>query len=524
MRRTSIATKLGGLLAFMGAGLAVITALAWVRVDDMESVAAKTAERTMPQVQRINDIRFNVLRMSLEARHAMLVETPAERQQVVDHIVALRKQVGTDLDAFEKDITSQEGASRFANVKAAVADFDVSVTKMAPLILAGESRPAFNLLREEAVPARNRLLDAVDRQKQYQNELLALRTGETRALSQNLFVTIAVVSLALVGGTVGAGLVFLWGLRRELGGEPFKTREAVARVAAGDLATPVPLRVGDRDSAMAAVEHMRQTLARMIGQIRSGVDSVGHASREITQGNADLSSRTEQQASNLQQTAASMEQMTGSVQSNADSARQANQLANAASQVASRGGAVVGQVVATMNDITASSRRIAEIIGVIDGIAFQTNILALNAAVEAARAGEQGRGFAVVAGEVRSLAVRSAEAAREIKSLIGQSVERVDAGSRLVDEAGATMGEIVTQVKRVTDLIGEITSATEEQSHGIGQVSQAVAQIDQTTQQNASLVEQSAAAASSLQQQADRLAQAVAAFKLDPSYAERAVV
>jgi methyl-accepting chemotaxis protein len=494
--------------------MAVITALAWFRVDDIENLAATTAERTVPQVQRVNDIRFNVLRMSLEARHAMLVETPADRQKTVDLIVALRQKVGNDLDAFEKAITSQEGTNRFTKVEAAVTDFDAVVTKMAPLLLAGESGPAFEMLLDEAVPARNRLLAAVDHQLQWQNELLQDRARETSALAQSLLVSMAVVGLALLGGTVGAGLVFLRGLRRELGGEPFQARDAVRRVAAGDLATPVPVRAGDRDSAMAAVEDMRQTLARMIGQIHSGVESVGRASHEIAQGNADLSSRTEQQASSLQQTAASMEQMTGSVTSNADAARQASALAASASQVAERGGAVVREVVTTMNEITASSRRIAEIIGVIDGIAFQTNILALNAAVEAARAGEQGRGFAVVAGEVRSLAGRSAEAAREIRSLIGQSVERVDAGSRLVDDAGATMSEIVAQVKRVTDLIGEISGATQEQSSGIGQVSQAVTQLDRTTQQNAALVEQSATAAESLRQQADRLAQAVAVFNL----------
>jgi methyl-accepting chemotaxis protein len=227
-----------------------------------------------------------------------------------------------------------------------------------------------------------------------------------------------------------------------------------------------------------------------------------------------LSSRTEQQASNLQQTAASMEQMTSVVNQNAETARQANQLAMGATQVAAKGGAVVGEVVTTMDAITASSRKIADIIGVIDGIAFQTNILALNAAVEAARAGEQGRGFAVVAAEVRTLAQRSAQAAREIKGLIGESVDKVETGSRLVADAGQTMGEIVQQVKRVSDLIGEITSATLEQSNGIGQVNQAVTQLDQMTQQNAALVEQSAAAAQSLRDQASHLTDAVAVFKL----------
>jgi methyl-accepting chemotaxis protein len=263
-----------------------------------------------------------------------------------------------------------------------------------------------------------------------------------------------------------------------------------------------------------SLDRMREAFAKMIGGIRDTSESVSAASSQIAQGNADLSRRTEQQASNLQQTAASMEELSATVKNNANTASQANQLAASASEVAARGGQAVGQVVSTMGEIQASSRKIAEIISVIDGIAFQTNILALNAAVEAARAGEQGRGFAVVAGEVRNLAQRSAQAAREIKQLISDSVQKVDGGSRQVTEAGQTMRDIVEQVKRVADLIGEITSASLEQDLGIGQVNVAVAQLDQMTQQNAALVEQGAAAAESLKEQASGLAQAVAIFKL----------
>jgi methyl-accepting chemotaxis protein len=285
-------------------------------------------------------------------------------------------------------------------------------------------------------------------------------------------------------------------------------------IAAGDLTREI--RVEGRDEAaelLQSLRQMQQWLQRVVVQVRSSADSIGVASSQVATGNQDLSGRTEQTASSLQQTASSMEQLTDTVNQTADSARTANQLAASASEVAQRGGAVVSQVVSTMNDISAASRKIADIIGVIDGIAFQTNILALNAAVEAARAGEQGRGFAVVAGEVRSLAQRSAEAAREIKSLIGASVDKVESGSRLVQDAGSTMGEIVASVQRVTDIIGEISAAAAEQSQGIGQVNSAVSQLDQMTQQNAALVEESAAAAESLSEQARRLAEAVSIFQ-----------
>src|SRR5437868_860699 len=290
---------------------------------------------------------------------------------------------------------------------------------------------------------------------------------------------------------------------------------AMEAVANGDLSKPID--AGSLDEVgkvLAQVSGMQHRLAEMVRQIRSSTDSISTASTEIATGNQDLSARTEQTASNLQQAASSMEQLTGTVKQSADSARQANQLASSAAEVAARGGKVVSEVVATMDEINASSKKISDIIGVIDGIAFQTNILALNAAAEAARAGEPGRGFAVVAGEVRNLAQRSAEAAKEIKALIGASVEKVESGARLVADAGKTMQEIVGSVQRVTDIIGEITAASTEQSDGIGQVNTAVVQLDQMTQQNAALVEESAAAAESLKQQANSLAQVVSVFRL----------
>jgi methyl-accepting chemotaxis protein len=293
---------------------------------------------------------------------------------------------------------------------------------------------------------------------------------------------------------------------------------AVTTVAQGDLSqTFESSRSDELGRLVREVETMRQRFLGMMRELRSATDSINTASVEIASGNQDLSARTEQAASNLQETAASMEQLTSTVRQSADAARQANQLAASAAEIAVRGGQVVGQVVTTMDEINHSSKKISDIIGVIDGIAFQTNILALNAAVEAARAGEQGRGFAVVAGEVRNLAQRSAQAAKEIKGLIGASVDKVETGSRLVADAGQTMSEIVGSVQRVSDIIGEITAAAGEQSDGIGQVNVAVTQLDQMTQQNAALVEESAAAAESLKDQAKRLTQVVQIFRLDGS-------
>jgi methyl-accepting chemotaxis protein len=299
--------------------------------------------------------------------------------------------------------------------------------------------------------------------------------------------------------------------------DPLEAARRIAeRIAAGDLSQKIAHDGSDETGAlMRSLEDMQKSLQKMVGELRTSSDNIGVASGEIAAGNADLSQRTEETASNLQKTASSMEQLTVTVKQSADAARTANQLASSAAAVAAKGGTVVSQVVSTMDEINASSKKIADIIGVIDGIAFQTNILALNAAVEAARAGEQGRGFAVVASEVRSLAQRSADAAKEIKSLIGTSVDKVESGARLVQDAGSTMSEIVASVQRVTDIIGEITAASAEQSEGIGQINGAVTQLDQMTQQNASLVEQSAAAAESLKDQARRLAGIVATFRVD---------
>ncbi len=326
-------------------------------------------------------------------------------------------------------------------------------------------------------------------------------------------------TIGMLLGLLLAGMVSVWIIRSILG--PLGSAIKVAgSVAAGDLTQEIKVEsTNEIGRLMQSLKDMNSSLLKIVGEVRTGTDTISTASSEIASGNLDLSSRTEEQASSLEETAASMEELTSTVKQNADNARQANQLAQSASDVAVRGGEVVSQVVHTMEDINESAKKIVDIISVIDGIAFQTNILALNAAVEAARAGEQGRGFAVVASEVRSLAQRSASAAKEIKELIGNSVEKVDTGSKLVEQAGTTMAEIVDSVKRVTDIMAEITAASQEQSAGIEQVNQAIAQMDQVTQQNAALVEEAAAAAESMQNQAAGLMQTISVFKLNALHA-----
>jgi len=340
-------------------------------------------------------------------------------------------------------------------------------------------------------------------------------TREHRNKAHTLMYFYLAISAVGLLVTLLFALIMIRQLLSQIGGEPDYAVSIVKRIATGDLSAAVETRAGDQSSLLSAMKHMSESLTGMVGDVRGSTDSITTASQEIAQGNADLSQRTEEQASSLEETASSMEELTSTVRQNAENARQANQLANSASDIAVKGGKVVGDVVHTMASISDSSKKIVDIISVIDSIAFQTNILALNAAVEAARAGEQGRGFAVVAGEVRNLAQRSAAAAKEIKTLIGDSVNKVEVGSRQVDQAGATMTEIVTAVKRVTDIMAEIAAASNEQSAGIEQVNQAIIQMDEVTQQNAALVEEAAAAAESLEEQAINLKEAMSIFKLN---------
>ena len=434
--------------------------------------------------------------------------------------VAKLKDAGERYDqawvALDKLPGSEAGKALRAKIAAARDETRPMNDKVLVLGQAGETPSAVAYLLKTAGPSAERWQAAIGENIAFQEA--ANKQDHTEALQDYAQAQWLLIGCSLAG--VAVALLLGWrvtvSITRQLGGEPAEAAALVQRVAAGDLSVAVQLRAGDHDSLMAQLGRMQDSLVKVVGAVRMNADSVATASAQIAQGNQDLSQRTEEQASALQQTAASMEQLGATVRHNADNARQANALALKASSIAVKGGAVVGQVVNTMKGINDSSKKIADIIGVIDGIAFQTNILALNAAVEAARAGEQGRGFAVVASEVRSLAQRSADAAREVKTLINASVERVEQGTALVDQAGTTMQQVVSSIKQVADIMGEIDAASTEQSAGVQQVGEAVSLMDQTTQQNAALVEESAAAAESLRGQARQLVDVVAVFSLRP--------
>ena len=410
---------------------------------------------------------------------------------------------------------AKELFARFAAVEADYASSMAQVLTLAAAEPLAQRSPELVALLNKTREHANELDSVLDKLSQQKE----LRAKEAAEQASSVYRTSRSFMIALVLGSVAAGLalgaLITRGLTRQLGGEPGYAAQIAGAIAEGDLTVVIRTRSGDSSSLLFAMKTMREKLVGIVSQVRAGTETITTASSEIAQGNLDLSSRTEEQASSLEETASSMEELTSTVKLNADNARSANQLAIDASQIASKGGVVVSEVVSTMGSINDSSRKIVDIISVIDAIAFQTNILALNAAVEAARAGEQGRGFAVVASEVRNLAQRSSAAAKEIKGLIDDSVQKVEAGSQLVDKAGRTMDEIVQSISHVTQIMNQITDASDEQRTGIEQVNQAIGQMDQVTQQNAALVEEAAAAAESMQEQAAKLADVVGLFKLD---------
>jgi methyl-accepting chemotaxis protein len=509
-----LGTRLGAAFALVLTLTLVLGLFTVNRIAAVNAATADIATNWLVATRALADYQNAVNAMRLgESQHVASLQAP-EFSAAEAQVNTAKARAEAAWQRYVATVTTDEERKIVADIEADQSRYWTVQAKLLPLsrgaqasmeatqaLFRGESHDSFVLLQQ-----------AVDRDLSFQGK----GADQAYAESQAAYTSTRHRVLTLVALAVLMGATLAWAITRSITG-PIRHAVSLAEtVAKGDLRMQIDVsRRDETGQLLAALKRMNQALVDTVSTVRGNADSVATASSQIAQGNIDLSQRTEEQASNLQQTAASMEQLTATVKQNADTARQAAQLATSASAVAGQGGEVVGKVVSTMEDISASSRKIADIIGVIDGIAFQTNILALNAAVEAARAGEQGRGFAVVAAEVRSLAQRSAQAAKEIKGLIGASVEKVEAGTALVGDAGRTMDDIVLQVKRVSDLIAAISAASLEQTTGIGQIGDAVAQLDQVTQQNAALVEESAAAAESLKVQAGQLAQAVSFFTLD---------
>ena len=515
--RMTVAARLYAGFGLILALLIVVTGVAVVKVNRIDQ-ALRDNNNIHVQVQRYAiNFRGSAHDRSIAVRDVVLSPTPAERDKEIATIAALADFYAQSATPLEKLVNRvgapPELAPLYAGIRSAEAQAVASTRAIIAQVQAGDAQAAQTLWQQakpqyvQWLAAINKLIDFKEARIQEANHS-AMQEADSFLSVMFTALALALVLSAAVAWTVARSIV------RQLGAEPVALAEVASQVAQGDL-QPVPgTAQAEPGSVLASLGAMQASLASVVGQVRQASNAVTVGSEEIAGGNVGLLQRTEEQAANLQNAASSMEQMTASVKHNADSARQATQVATLASEAAHKGGAVVAQVVSTMGEITASSHKMADIIGVIDSIAFQTNILALNAAVEAARAGEQGRGFAVVAGEVRALAGRSADAAREIKGLIDGSVAKVEQGARLVEDAGATMTDIVEQAQRVASLIAEISTATAEQTDGIAQVGEAVAHLDRSTQQNAALVEQSAAAAQALKQQAAQLAQAVSVFRL----------
>jgi methyl-accepting chemotaxis protein len=466
----------------------------------------------MPKIEASNALLAEINDIAIALRNLMLNDDKADQQRQMEEIMSSRRDSATRLQELQRTLRVPKAKELLAQMIEANDKYVKGQDEIIKRIAAGNTDEARTYMYAEVRPILVAYKKAISEQIAMQREITnkaAAAAEQTYSQTRNWLIGLG---LAILAFAVIMGYWITASITRPVA----KALDIANTVAKGDLTSRIEVKSTDEmGQLLQALRAMNESLVQTVTVVRTGTETIATASSQVASGNQDLSSRTEQQASSLEETASSMEELTSTVKQNADNARQANALAATASTVASKGGQVIGQVVGTMGEINASASKIADIIGVIDGIAFQTNILALNAAVEAARAGEEGRGFAVVATEVRTLAQRSANAAKEIKALIDDSVSKVENGSRLVNEAGTTMHEIVESVQRVADIMQEITAASAEQTSGIEQINQAILQMDQVTQQNASLVEEAAAAAESMQDQAAKLAQTVAVFKLD---------
>jgi methyl-accepting chemotaxis protein len=509
IRNLHIGTRLGfgfGLVLLL---LVVLALASLSRMSNIHASLDKLINENNVVTRELNDMRQAVMLAAVAVRNVSVMTNEDEVNNEIKQISAANTEYQESMAVLARMIIDPDAKALLSRIAAGQAATAPGVEKATTL--AKKQGDVVPVLLSSVVPHQRTWLAAIDEMINHQQKL----AKETSAEANSAYDNARTLTLALAAAALAIGAFVAWYVTHSIT-TPLQGAVHVARrVADGDLSTRVLVESEDETGQLlAALRDMNESLVRIVGEVRVGTDTITTASNEIAHGNMDLSARTEDQASSLQMTASSMEELTSTVKHNADNAAQANKLAATASEVAVRGGAVVAQVVDTMGSINESAKKIVDIIGVIDGIAFQTNILALNAAVEAARAGEQGRGFAVVASEVRNLAQRSAAAAKEIKALISDSVEKVGAGAKLVDQAGTTMDEVVSSVRHVTDIISEIAAASNEQTAGIEQINQAIIQMDNVTQQNAALVEQAAAAAGSMQEQARNLSTVVSVFKL----------
>jgi methyl-accepting chemotaxis protein len=504
----------------LGFGLMLIMMLVMIGValtclSGIGDINTRTLDKDWVEADAVNTIDVLTRANARIAMELLIAPDKAQMANLYEKIVANRTAIGDRLEKLDKLLSDPKERTLVAKIRGARARYAGSLATVDKLMEGDKRDQAIDFVRAEMLPALDAFQEPITALSSLQKGLIVGSNAEVKNNIEFTCVLLMILGACTLLAGAAAAFLITRTLLHQLGGEPGYAASIANRIAVGDLTVAIDIRPGDRTSVLSAMKAMRDSLVDIVSQVRGGADSISTASGQIASGNFDLSSRTQRQAGALEETAASTRELTGTVKQNLDSARQVNLLAQSASEVASKSGAIVSKVVDTMGTIDASSKKIVDIIGVIDSIAFQTNILALNAAVEAARAGEQGRGFAVVASEVRNLAQRSSGAAREIKALIEDSVEKIGVGAGLADQAGISMDEVVASVKRVTDTMAEIMSASQAQSIGIEQVNKAIGQMDKVTQQNASLVEEAASAAEALQAQAAALATVVAVFKLD---------